>query len=129
MLKADKQFQDMPYERQDLNARLAAEFIKDQGNLFKTAEELEESTSLGTVDHWHQFLLMNPVMIYIKQQMAAAAQVASRKAFLSLQQEAQAGNVQAVKQINELAGILNKADDNKVIIMHHIPRPKEENNA
>lgn len=126
MLKADKQFNDMPYEQQDLIARLASQFIQDQGNLFKSADELVEATAIGKAEHWHKFLSLNPVMIYIKQQMAAIAQVASRKGFLSLQKEAQAGNVQAVKQINELAGILNKADDNKIIIMHHIPRPKEE---
>lgn len=126
MLKTDRHFQDLPLPEQDLIARLAGAFIQDGSNIFKSAEELEESTDIGNVTHWQRFLSLAPVMMYIKQQMAQIAQVASRKGFLSLQKEANEGNVQAIKQINELAGILNKADDNKVIVLHQIPRPKTE---
>lgn len=122
MLKEDKTFQDMTYEQQDIVARLASQFIEDSGNIFKTAEELEASTDIGNAQHWEKFLALTPVTLYIKNKMASIAQIASRKGFLSLQTQAQEGNVQAIKQINELAGILNKEDDNKVIIMHHIPR-------
>lgn len=127
MLKEDKVFKDMPYDQQDLMARLANDFILDQSNLFKTADELEESMVIGNAAHWQRFLNLSPVIMYIKGQMSSIAQVASRKGFLALQKEAQQGNVSAIKQINELAGIMNKEDNNKVIIMHHIPRPKEEN--
>ncbi len=126
MLKSDKHFQDLPLPEQDLIARLAGAFIQDQSNIFKSAEELEESNDIGNISHWQRFLTLAPVMMYIKAQMAQIAQVASRKGFLSLQKEANGGNVQAIKQINELAGILNKADDNKVIVLHHIPRPETE---
>jgi hypothetical protein len=126
MLKTDKQFQDLPLPEQDLIARLASAFIEDQSNIFKSADELAESASIGNIAHWQRFLTLAPVIMYIKGQMAQIAQVASRKGFLSLQKEANAGNVQAIKQINELAGILNKADDNKVIVLSYIPRPKIE---
>ena len=130
MLKTDKHFKDLPLPEQDLLARLAGSFITDSSNIFKSAEELAESNEIGNVGHWQRFLTLAPVMMYIKGQMAQIAQVASRKGFLSLQKEANEGNVQAIKQINELAGILNKADDNKVIVLHHIPRSKvEENNG
>ena len=126
MLKADKHFNDLPLPEQDLIARLASAFISDQSNLFKGAEELEESNTIGNRSHWDRFLTLTPVMMYIKAQMAQIAQVASRKGFISLQKEAAGGNVQAIKQINELAGVFNRTDDNKVIVLHHIPRPEME---
>ena len=56
--------------------------------------------------------------------MSAQAQIAQRKTFQTLQVAAQQGNVQAAKEINELSGILQQYDNNKVIVLHQISRPK-----
>jgi hypothetical protein len=56
--------------------------------------------------------------------MAAISQIASRKAFQALLQSALGGNAQAAKQINELSGVLSSTDNNKVVVLTSVPRPK-----
>jgi hypothetical protein len=64
---------------------------------------------------------------YIKAQMAFNVQIAQRKTLQSLEREANEGNVNAAKQINELSGILNNIDTNKIIVLHRVNRNEEAN--
>jgi hypothetical protein len=80
---------------------------------------------IGNPHLWQEFLQLESVQAYIRQQVAFSAQVGSRKALHALTKEAQTGDTQAAKQLNELAGIFNKADTNKIVVLHRINRPKE----
>jgi hypothetical protein len=51
-------------------------------------------------------------------------QVAQRKTLQALQEAAENGNVQAAKEINELSGIMQAGDNNRVVVLHQIARPK-----
>ena len=125
MLKKHPTFQNLPEEDRLILARLAAEFEKSSDNLFKSPEELVESTGIGNRFQWATLLVLEPTQSYIKAQMAQLVQIAQRKAFHSLQQMAKTGNVQAAKEINELSGIMAQEETNKVIVLHYVPRPKE----
>ncbi len=122
MLKKNPTFQSFPVEQQELFARLAFAFEEDESNLFKSPVELAES-NIGNRNHWQQFLSLDSVQAYIRQQMAYQTQIASRKGFISLQQEAKSGNVQAIKHLNELSGLLEQGDQNKIVILHQVNRP------
>lgn len=123
MLKKHPTFQNLPEEEQLVLARLAVEFEKSSDNLFKSPEELAESTGIGNRFQWATLLVLEPTQSYIKAQMAQLVQIAQRKAFHSLQQMAKTGNVQAAKEINELSGIMTQEETNKVIVLHQISRP------
>lgn len=123
MLKLNPNFQSLPTHIQEVYARLAAAFQEDNHLLYQDPDTLIESTSLGNKQMWTDFLRMEPVQNYIKAQMTQLTQIAQRRAFLSLQQQAVAGNVQAVKEINELSGIMDRSDDNRVVVLHQIARP------
>lgn len=128
MLKLSKEFQALPLHEQDTLARLATQFQDDYRNLYYSPEELEEEYSIAK-QHWETLLSLPTTQAYIKQQMAKRVDIAQRKAFLALQAEAQKGNVGAVKEINELSGILSTQDKNKIIVLHRVdrPSPKQEN--
>lgn len=123
MLKKNPTFQAYPVDQQELFARLAHAFEEDDSNVFKNPRELAES-NIGNRNHWQTFLSLDSVQAYIRQQMAYQTQVASRKGFVSLQKEAMSGNVQAIKHLNELSGILEQGDQNKIVVLHRIERPK-----
>ena len=126
MLKKNKQFQNLPRDKQDILARLAAVFSEDFRYLYLTPEELQDETQIGNRGQWHELLSLDITNAYIRQQMGQQIQIAQRKAVQSLQAEAMRGNTQAAKQINELSGILNQTDSNKVVILHQITRPKTQ---
>lgn len=123
-LKQSKPFQDLPKPNQEIIATLAYYFEQTEEALYMSPRELEETTDRGTKEQWQQFLNLEPVKNYIKAEMHHQAQVAQRRVFLALQTSAQGGNVQAAKEINELSGILDRQDSNKVVVLHQIQRPK-----
>jgi hypothetical protein len=126
LLKKHPAFQELPLHEQEIFAKLATVFQESTDNLFKSPEELEESTGIGNRFQWARLLAFEPTKHYIESQMAQITQIAHRKAFLSLQKEATLGNVQAVKHINELSGIMENKDNNKIIVLHQIERPQVE---
>lgn len=128
MLKQSKEFKELPSHEKEILARLATQFQSDYRNLYYSPEELEEEYSISRT-HWENLLSLQTTQAYIKQQMSRRMDIAQRKAFLALQAEAQKGNVGAVKEINELSGILSSQDKNKVIVLHRVDRPslKQEN--
>lgn len=125
MLKKSKEFNQLPQHDQEITARLAVQFQDDYRNLYYSPEELEEEYNIPRY-HWQSLLDLQTTQAYIKQQMSKRLDIAQRKAFLSLQAEAQRGNVGAVKEINELSGILNNQDQNRIVILHQVSRPKTQ---
>lgn len=121
-LKKSPTFQSFTPDQQELYAKLAWAYETEESNIYKTPIELAES-NIGNKNHWQQFLSLDVIQNYVRQQMAHQTQIASRKGLISLQKEAQAGNVQAIKHLNELSGILEQGDQNKIVVLHQISRP------
>jgi hypothetical protein len=129
IIKSSKSYQSLPNEQKEITVRLATAFEEhSEHTLHLTPTELTETLSLGNKKLWQEFLNLEPTKQFIKAQMAFNAQVAQRKAFQSLEREAIGGDVNAAKQINELSGILNNIDSNKIIVLHRIDRSKPNEN-
>jgi glutathionyl-hydroquinone reductase len=123
MLKNSTHFQELTKEQQEILAILASQFEEhSEHTLHLSPTELADTLSIGNKKQWHDFLNLEPTQQYIKTQQAFNARIAQRKAFQALEREANEGNVNAAKQINELSGILNNIDTNKIIVLHHINR-------
>ena len=103
---------------------LASKFQSSTEYMFLDPEELEKETSIGTKDQWYQLLNLQETKNYVKGQMAFIANIAQRKTFQELVQMALEGNHQAAKQVQELSGVLNQQDSNRVVVLHRIPRPE-----
>lgn len=131
MLQQGKSLTDLPLPDQQIIMKLARKFQSQHDYLFLEPEKLVELTNLGTADQWQQLLLLPETQAYIKGQMAFLAQIAQRKTFAALVSMALAGGqgaASAAKQIQELSGIMNQQDTNRTIVLHHIPRPKQQQN-
>lgn len=124
IIKDSPEFLDMTEEQQQMTARLAYEFQDNDLALHLNPVELSQKLGLGNKFQWQNFLQMEPVKIYIKQQVSFNAEIASRKTIETLSKAASTGDTSAAKQINEIAGVYGKADSNKVVILHRIDRPK-----
>lgn len=123
LLKNAKSFQSASKEHQEITLILAAKFEEhSEHTLHLSPQELSETLQIGNRRQWQDFLNLEPTKSYIKSQMAFNAQIAQRKTFQALEREATDGNVNAAKQINELSGILNNVDSNKIIVLHQINR-------
>lgn len=126
MIRHHRSFQDnMTIEQQEIYLRLADVFADESANLFKSPEELSTSLNIGNKFQWASFLSLEPVQQYIRAEISRSLQVMQRKTLLALQQEAKMGNVQAIKEIKDLSGIMAQGDTNKVIVLHQIARPKK----
>jgi hypothetical protein len=123
MLQKNQEFISLPVDKQDLILRLATQYQQDFLYIYLSTKELEEETEIPST-HWQVLLDLDITQQYIKQQLSNNIQIANRKAILALQSQAQQGNVQAAKQINEIAGILTQQDQNKIVVLHKIQRPK-----
>jgi hypothetical protein len=87
-------------------------------------QELQELTSIP-LDIWYEFINTNEeVRQFIQRRTNEDIEFAHRKALSALAEEASRGNVQAIKELNNLSGILNQSN-NKQIITHYIPRPTQ----
>lgn len=127
MFKESGTLNSLSKPAQAIYYRLANEFEKSTEYLFMNQEELVEATGMGNKDQWKDFLLMQEVQNYIKGTMAFLAQISQRKTFASLVSMALSGNQQAAKQVQELSGIMNQQDHNRIIILHSVPRPDTSN--
>lgn len=117
---------DLPKPEQEILYKLASAFQDNTNCLFLSPEELVEFTGLGTKEQWTKLLNLQETKNFIKAQMAFIAEISQRKTFRSLVQMALDGNQQAAKQVQELSGIMNQRDSNRIVVLHHVPRPKEE---
>lgn len=124
LLKQTDNWEKMSPTEREIQAKLAHHFEQQEHALYLSPDELATQTQIGNKEQWQNFLNLQTVRNYIKAEMSAQAQIAQRKTFQTLQVAAQQGNVQAAKEINELSGILQQYDNNKVIVLHQISRPK-----
>lgn len=85
-----------------------------------------EHSEIGNRESWRELLQLQETQNFIKGQMAFLSQIAQRKTFASLVEGALKGNQQAAKQVQELSGILNQQDTNRVVVLHQIPRPTKQ---
>jgi hypothetical protein len=126
MINESGVLKDKTLPEQTILMKLASTFQNNTKLLFMEPEELVEETGIGTKDQWNEILRFQETQNFIKGQMAFISQIAQRKTFSSLVQSALGGNAQAAKQVQELSGVLNQVDSNKVIVLHYVPRAKEE---
>jgi hypothetical protein len=128
MIRNSPNYQKMSTQEKEITLRLATEFEEhSEHTLHLTPIELTETLEIGNKKLWQDFLNMETTKQYIKAQMAFNVQIAQRKTLQSLEREANEGNVNAAKQINELSGILNNIDTNKIIVLHRVNRNEEAN--
>jgi hypothetical protein len=128
MLNESESLKGLSLPERTILLRLASKLQSQTNYLFMTEDELQENTSLGSIDQWKQLLRLQETKNYIKSTMAAVSEIAQRKTFHALIQEAMAGNVQAAKQVQELSGIMNQQDSNRIVVLHQIPRPSKQLN-
>lgn len=126
MIQQSGSLDKLPLPDKTIIMRLANEFQKTTEYLFLEPSELVEQTAMGTKDKWQELLNMQDTKNYISGQMAFLAQISQRKTFASLVSMALSGNQQAAKQVQELSGIMNQQDSNRIVVLHQIPRPKQE---
>lgn len=124
MLKSDPNFQNLSNTHQRALAKLAEVFEGDVTALYATPAELQERFRLGSYQNWFEFLNMETVRRYIKAQLAFQAEVAQRASIPALSKAAKEGDIQAAKMIENLSGILNSGDRNRVVVLHRIDRPQ-----
>lgn len=87
-----------------------------------TPQELEQITKIDAKE-WHNLITTNEqVRQLIHRKTNEDIEIAHRKALSALSKEAQRGNVQAIRELNQLSGILNQ-QNSKQFITHYIPRP------
>lgn len=126
MFDQSEAFNKLPPQERTILYVLGNTFQQSTEYLFLSPEELQKVTESGTIEQWQKLLLLQETQNYIKGQMAFLSQVSQRKTFKSLVEMALSGNQQAAKQVQELSGIMNQVDTNKIIVLHRIPRPTEE---
>lgn len=110
---------------QDLLRSKLMRLITEIPNFYQmTPQELQDKTNVSQ-EHWRDFLDEESTRQLIHRRLTEDTEVAHRKALQALSKEAQRGNVQAIKELNALSGILNQ-NNNKQFITHYIPRPTTE---
>lgn len=122
MLNRYPTFLQYPLEKREVTAKLASVFEETDIALYCDPKELTEKLQIGNRTQWQEFLNLEPVRQYIKGQLSEAASIASRKAFNGIKDRAMGGDVNAAKQVNELAGIYATGDANKIIVLHRVNR-------
>jgi hypothetical protein len=122
MLEQTQSLDTLPLPQKTILFTLAGRFQQSTEYLFLNPEELQQTLNIGTVDQWKELLLLQETQNFIKGQMAFISQISQRKTFQSLVEMALDGNQQAAKQVQELSGIMNQQDQNRVVVLHKIPR-------
>lgn len=87
-------------------------------------EQLEEHTQIPSVQ-WSSYLQQEEVRQRIHAKVSEDIEIAHRQALTALTREAQRGNVQAIRELNQLSGILNQ-NNIRQFITHYIPRPTDQ---
>jgi hypothetical protein len=84
--------------------------------------QLQSQTGIPE-DVWSEYFQREDVRQRITNKMSEDIEIAHRQAMGALAKQASQGNVQAIKELNQVSGILNQ-NNNKQIVTHYIPRPK-----
>jgi chromosome condensin MukBEF MukE localization factor len=125
MINESGVLKDKTLPEQTILMKLAARYQENTNFLFLDPEELQTESGIGTKEQWTELLRLQETQNFLKGQMQFLAQIAQRKTFQSLVQSALGGNAQAAKQVQELSGIMNQQDQNRTVVLHYVPRPKE----
>lgn len=115
-----------PLDQQVIYRRMAEIFQSSISNLYLDPEELSNETMIGTELQWEAFLNLEPVQFYIATRTKNLTATAARKSLSSLQKAAKRGDVQAIKHLNDISGVLQSQGDNRVIILTTVPRPERK---
>jgi chromosome condensin MukBEF MukE localization factor len=126
MINESGVLKDKTLPEQTILMKLAARYQENTNFLFLDPEELQQESGIGTKEQWTELLRLQETQNFLKGQMQFLAQIAQRKTFQSLVQSALGGNAQAAKQVQELSGIMNQQDQNRTVVLHYVPRPKEQ---
>lgn len=123
LLTNNKGFQKLPTIQKTIFLEMADAFQKDHDNLARYPEELAIFHPPFTTAQWSQFIDLEPTRQFIRKRMQDKADVAERKLFQMLENEALGGNVNAAR---ELKSFVQKStgSDKTVVILHSVPRPK-----
>lgn len=130
MLQNSPEFTDpehedfVPIDQQAATMVLAEAFQKSISHLYMDSEELEDEIGIGNSEAWEKFLLLDPVSLYVTARTKSLAAVSARKSMKNLQKAAATGDVAAIRYLNDVSGILQGQSNNKLIVMHYIPRPQ-----
>lgn len=89
-----------------------------------TPFQLEQTTGIPEAT-WSQYLQREDVRQRITNKLNEEIEIAHRQALTALAKQASQGNVQAIKELNQISGILNQ-NNAKQIVTHYIPRPKQQ---
>lgn len=127
MLFSHEPFQQFPPDIKEAYLRLARHLEITPEALAQTPDELEQDTTIPA-DTWARFLNLIPVQQFIRSKMRDLTSIGSRKAIFALSKKAAIGDTQATKQLNELSGILEQSDNNRIIVLHYVPRQKPQEN-
>jgi hypothetical protein len=126
MINESGVLKDKTLPEQTILMKLAARYQENTNFLFLDPEELQTESGIGTKEQWTELLRLQETQNFLKGQMQFLAQIAQRKTFQSLVTSALGGNAQAAKQVQELSGIMNQQDQNRTVVLHYIPRAKEQ---
>ena len=126
MVEQHPLFKSLPKMLQWAYPQLADLFERDPENIFRTTDELADQHPEFSRDVWDEFLQFEPVKQFISVRTKRFIEQSARKAQRKLAEEAESGNVQAVKQLQELAGLLDAKENNKIIVTHFVPRTQED---
>lgn len=114
----------VPVHKQTLYLKMAESYQSRQSHLYEDPEELVETTQMGTSELWEEFINFDPVQLYASARSKRLASVAARNSIRNLQKRVKEGDVQAIKYLNEVFGVLNAQNQQGTIILHYVPRPK-----
>jgi hypothetical protein len=126
MINESGVLKDKTLPEQTILMKLAARYQENTNFLFLDPEELQQESGIGTKEQWTELLRLQETQNFLKGQMQFLSQIAQRKTFQSLVTSALGGNAQAAKQVQELSGVLNQQDQNRTVVLHYVPRPKEQ---
>lgn len=106
-----------------------AKIVKEMPDFHRLSlDDLEQRTGISQLI-WSDYLSQESMRQLIHKRTSEDIEFAQRKALSALSKEASRGNVQAIKELNQISGILNQ-NNNKQIVTHYIPRPiKKEDKA
>ena len=88
------------------------------GSKWTASRREDERTFVRTLENYG-------VPVTVRDTRGREIEIAHRIALQALTREAQKGNIQAIKELNQLSGILNQ-NNNKQFITHFVPRPKQQ---
>lgn len=130
MLQLSPQFTDptvddyVAPDKQHIFIALAESFQTKTSHLYEDPDELTVSLQVGNTELWEEFLNTEPVRLYVTARTKNLTAVHARKSILNLQKSAGRGEVNAIKYLNEISGILQRQTDNKQIVLTYVPRPE-----